>query len=163
MVSKLSATSRPLHPPLTHAPIGAILIATVLDVISAIGRGAHPWARDLFRAGTYVSMTGMGVMFLAIIAGLIDRRRFTAASYRPRRGVNVHAVLMTTLAVVCVLEITLRRNVYADARATPAVVTELSVLTLALVTIGGELGGRLVYRAGVGVRAGATAPAPRSR
>lgn len=56
MVSKLSATSRPLHPPLTHAPIGAILV-----------------------------------------------------------------------------------------------------------TIGGELGGRLGYRAGVGVRARATAPAPRSR
>ncbi|GAA3263552.1 DUF2231 domain-containing protein [Nonomuraea helvata] len=162
MVSKLSATPRPLHPPLTHAPIGAILIATVLDVISVIDGGAHPWARDLFHTGTYVLMTGMGVMFLAIIAGVIDRRRLTAASSRPRQGADVHAALMTALAVVCVLEITLRRNVYADAHATPAVVTGLSVLALALVTVGGELGGRLVYRAGVGVRGDAIAPAPRS-
>src|SRR4051794_19932569 len=120
MPSKPAAVSRPWHPLLTHVPIGAIVIATVLDVLSASGGGAHPWARDLFRVGTYALMTGMGVMVLAIIAGVVDRHRFTAASSRPRRGANVHAALMTTLAALCVLEITLRRNVYADAHATPA-------------------------------------------
>lgn len=86
---------RPWHPPLTHIPIGAVVITAVLDVISLAGGAGHPWARDMFRGGTFTLMAG------------------TAA--------------------------------------TPPAVLALSLVTVAVITAGGELGGRLVFRGGVGV------------
>ncbi|MGH3422628.1 MAG: DUF2231 domain-containing protein, partial [Streptosporangiaceae bacterium] len=129
------------------------------DVISAAAGGAHPWARDMYRAGTFVLMVGTGVLFLAMIAGFIDRARFTAPASRPRRGVNRHAVVMTAVAALCVMEIIVRGDLDAGATSTPAVVVVLSLAGATLLGIGSDLGGRLVYREGVGVR---TAHASRS-
>ncbi|MGH9154462.1 MAG: hypothetical protein ACRD1K_01075 [Acidimicrobiales bacterium] len=53
---------RAQHPPWTHAPLGGILIAAVLDVISAIDGGSHAWARDMYRAATFVLMIATSVM-----------------------------------------------------------------------------------------------------
>ena len=154
---------RPVHPPLVHAPIGAIVAAAAFDVISAAGGDTHPWARDLFRAGTFVLMVGTVFMFAAVIAGVVDRNRETMPSSRTRRQVNRHAAVMSALTVLCVLEIVLRWGSYADARSSPAVIVALGLSALALAAIGGELGGRLVYRSGVGVQAPATEPTPPPR
>lgn len=152
--------TRPLHPPLVHTPIGATVTAVVLDVISAVGGGTHPWARDLFRAGTFVLMVGTGVMFAAAFAGLVDRARGTVASTRSRRQVNRHAAVMAALLVLSVVELFLRRGHYADAASTPVAIVVLGLLAFALVTVGGELGGRLTYRRGIGVRAPERDPEP---
>lgn len=164
MVSDLTERKalRPVHPPLVHAPIGAIVAAAAFDVISAAGGGTHSWARDLFRAGTFVLMVGTVFMFPAVIAGVVDRNRETMPSSRTRRQVNWHAAVMSALTVLCVLEIVLRQESYANARSSPAVIVALGLSALALAAIGGELGGRLVYRSGVGVQAPATEPAPPS-
>lgn len=152
------ATSRPWHPQLMHTPIGAAVAAVVLDVISAVGGGAHAWARDLFRAGTFV--IGTSVMFLAATTGLVDRARGTAPSTRARRKVNRHAAVMSVVIVLSVVELFLRRGHYADAASTPAVIVALSLLTSALVTVGGELGGRLIYRSRIRVRVPRSDPEP---
>jgi uncharacterized membrane protein len=154
---------RPVHPRLVHVPIGAKVAAAAFDVISAAGGGTHPWARDLFRAGAFVLMIGTGSMFAAAIAGMVDRARWTAPSSRTRRQANWHAAVMSALAVLCVVEIVLRRGSYADAKSSPAVIVVLGLAALVLVVVGGELGGRLVYRGGVGVRAAAEESAQASR
>lgn len=153
---------RPVHPPLVHAPIGAIVAAAAFDVISAAGGGTHPWARDLFRAGTFVLMVGTVFMFAAVITGVVDRARGTMPSSHTRRQVNRHAAVMSALIVLCVLEIVLRWGSYADAQSSPVAIVALGLLALALAAIGGELGGRLVYRSGVGVQAPPAEPAPPS-
>jgi uncharacterized membrane protein len=153
---------RPVHPPLVHVPIGAIVAAAAFDVISAAGGGTHPWARDLFRAGTFVLMAGTIFMVAAVISGVVDRARGTTPSSGTRRQVNRHAAVMSALAPLCVLDIVLRQGSYADARSSPAVVVALGLSALLLVAIGGELGGRLVYRTGVGVQALPAEAAPPS-
>lgn len=156
---------RPSHPPLAHVPIGAVVITAVLDVISLAGGGTHPWAREIYRGGTFALMVGTAALFLAAATGLADRARATAPHGLPRRKVNRHAAVMAGTAALCVAGIVLRENHYAGAASTPPVVAALSLVTLIVTAAGGDLGGRLVYGAAIGVQvlpgsAGTRHPAP---
>lgn len=84
----------------------------------------------------------------------------TAPSTRAHRKVNRHAAVMSVVIVLSVVEIFVRRGHYADAASTLAVIVALSLLTSVLVTVGGELGGRLICRSGIGVRVPRSDPEP---
>jgi uncharacterized membrane protein len=136
---------------LTDVPVGAIVVAAVFDVISAAGGDDHGWARDLFRAGTFTLMVGTTVMVLAMAAGLVDRARSSRPRTSTRTAINRHALTMSAVGILSVADIALRRNHYARALHTPAAVLVLTVVLLAAAVVGAALGGKLVYRRGVGV------------
>lgn len=142
---------RPLHPPLVHIPVGGVVAAAICDVVSAAG-SAHPWAHDWFKGGSYALMIGTAVLFLAAVAGLADRTRATRRGSAPRSLVNRHALVMSLVALACVADLVLRNNVYSSARSAPVAVLVLTLASLGGVIVGGELGGRLVYRHGIGVQ-----------
>jgi uncharacterized membrane protein len=95
-------------------------------------------------------MVASAAMVVAIATGLVDRTR--AADPLVRGRVNRHAVLMGVMAGTAVLDLALRRLIYPDADRTPGIVLAITLLVLALSLVGGDLGGRLTYRLGVGVR-----------
>jgi uncharacterized membrane protein len=95
-------------------------------------------------------MVASAAMVVAIATGLVDRTR--AADPLVRGRVNRHAVLMGLMAGAAVLDLALRRLIYPDADRTPGIVLAITLLVLALSLVGGDLGGRLTYRLGVGVR-----------
>lgn len=146
-----SVPRRAFHPPLAHIPIGGVVIAAVCDVVSIAGGSSHVWARTWFKGGSYALIVGTAVLFLAVITGLVERSRRTAGGSADRRSVNRHAITMSLLGAVCVVDLIVRNNHYASARHTPGVVLALTIVALALAAVGGELGGRLVYRRGLGV------------
>jgi uncharacterized membrane protein len=143
------ARTGPTHPRWTHVPLGGVLLVAAFDVVSVAG-GSRPWARELYRAGTFVLMVGSAAMVVAIATGLVDRTR--AVDPRIRGRVNLHAVLMSLVAGAAVLDLALRRAVHPDAQRTPGIVLAITLLAMALSLVGGALGGRLTYRLGVGVR-----------
>jgi uncharacterized membrane protein len=150
-----------LHPPLVHVPIGASITAAVLDAISVATGSGHGSARNLYEAATWVLVVGMGVMFVAALAGLADRSRVLERGPAARRGVNQHAAIMGTVMVLTIAELTLRRQQYPDAGATPAVVLVVEAITVALTIFGLHVGGKLVYGRGQDLAAGVMpAPAP---
>ena len=59
-------SGKPTHPPSTDFPIAAYVLAAVFDVIAVFGRD-ESWARDFFRAGTYVFIGGAAVSVLAAL------------------------------------------------------------------------------------------------
>lgn len=142
----------PAHPRWTHAPLGGVLFVTVFDLLSAAAGGARPWARDLYRSGTFVLSVMPALIATAIATGLIDRARATSGHTSARARVNVHAIVMVLMALASAADLALRRFVYSDARHTPAAVVAVTILALGAALAGGDLGGRLTYRAGVGVR-----------
>ncbi|MFF0521294.1 DUF2231 domain-containing protein [Actinomadura nitritigenes] len=151
----------PYHPPLVHVPIGASITAAVLDAISAATGSGHGSARNLYEAATWVLMVGMGVMFVAALAGLADRSRVLERGPAARRGVNRHAAIMGTVMVLTIAELTLRRQRYPDAGAPPAAVLVVEAIAVALTIFGLHVGGKLVHGRGQGLAAGvAPAPAP---
>jgi uncharacterized membrane protein len=124
-------------------------MVAVFDVVSVAGH-SRPWARELYRAGTFVLMVASAAVVVAIATGLVDRARI--GDGRVRNRVNKHAVLMGLMASAAVVDLVLRRLVHGDAQRTPGIVVATSLLALAISLVGGDLGGRLTYRLGAGVR-----------
>jgi uncharacterized membrane protein len=142
----------PVHPRWTHAPLGGLVLVAVFDVVSAAAGSTRPWARELYRSGTFALSASPALIAAAIGTGLIDRARATTASTPVRARVNLHAVVMVVMAAASAGDVAVRRIVYPDAQRTPWVVLGVTMVALAAALVGGDLGGRLTYRAGVGVQ-----------
>jgi uncharacterized membrane protein len=134
------------------------MIAAACDLVSSAGGASHDWARTWFKGATYALLVGTVLLALAAIAGFADRARQTGARSPDRTAVDRHAAVMSLMGVVCVADLILRTDDHGSAQHTPTVVLVLTLAALTLATLGGELGGRLVYRDGIAV----AAPAPRA-
>ncbi|MGH9280088.1 MAG: DUF2231 domain-containing protein [Acidimicrobiales bacterium] len=141
---------KPLHPPLTDVPVGAYVLAAAFDVISFAGRDQE-WARDLYRAATFVLVGGALVSVLAALTGFWDWLKSTEKGTQARRTVNAHAWTMVSVTVVVLVAIGLRLFAYDADTHTGAVALVLSLLAAALTTLGGTIGGSLAYDYGFNV------------
>jgi uncharacterized membrane protein len=149
---------KPLHPPLTDIPVGAYMIVAVLDVISIVGQDEE-WARDFFRAATFVLVAGAAVSLLTALTGFWDWLRSTEAGTQVRREANAHALTMITVTVIVFVDIGLRTLAYGGDAHSGAVVVVLSVAAALLTVVGGTIGGSLVYDYGFNVETAGDHPA----
>jgi uncharacterized membrane protein len=150
-------SGKPTHPPLTDFPIAAYAFGATFDVISIVGRH-ESWARDFFRAGTYVFVAGVAVSILAALTGFWDWLRSTEKGTQARRTANAHAVTMITVTLLAVVDTVLRLNVY-NTRTHPNVpIFVISLVVAALVSLGAAFGGTLVYDYGFNVETATDSP-----
>lgn len=149
-----SSAGVPIHPSLAHVTVGGCLVAVILDLLSPFSQDG---ARGLYLAAGYALMVGTGALVIAAITGFIDRGLRTQPGTSQRKAAGQHALAGLLTGAVALADLVLRRQVHPDATHTPAVVVVLSALLGLLITWAAHLGGRLVFRAGVGV---ATAGAP---
>lgn len=149
---------KPLHPPLTDIPVGAYLLAAVLDVISIAGQDEE-WARDFFRAATFVLIGGAAVSLLTVLTGFWDWLRSTEAGTQVRREANAHALTMITVTVLVLANIGLRTLAYGADSHSGVVVVVLSVVAALLTILGATIGGSLVYDLGFNVETAGDHPA----
>src|SRR5258705_1284650 len=77
-------SGKPLHPTLTDIPVAAYVLAGVLDVVSVLGRH-ESWARDFFRAATFVFIGGAVVSVFAALTGFWDWLRSSEQGTQARR------------------------------------------------------------------------------
>ena len=149
---------KPFHPPLTDIPVGAYMIAAVLDVISIVGQDEE-WARDFFRAGSFVLIVGAAVSLLTIVTGFWDWLRSTEPGTQVRREANAHAWTMITVTVLVLTNIGLRTLAYGGDAHTGVVNLALSIAAAALTVLGGTIGGSLVFEYGFNVETAGDHPA----
>jgi uncharacterized membrane protein len=150
-------SGKPTHPPLTDFPVAAYLFAAAFDVISTLGRH-DTWARDFFRAGTYVFIGGAAFSVLAALTGFWDWLRSTEKGTQARRTANTHAFTMMTVTLLAVIDIALRLNVYHTRTHPNVAILALSLVVAALVSIGATFGGTLVYDYGFNVETATDSP-----
>lgn len=141
---------KPLHPPLTDVPVGAYLLAAVFDLASAIGND-QTWSRDLYRAASFVLIGGAVVSVFAALTGFWDWWRSTEKGTQARRTVNAHAWTMVTVTVLVLVNIGTRLALFWDEQSTTGFTLALSLVIIGLTTIGGSIGGSLVYDYGFNV------------
>lgn len=144
-------SGKPFHPPLTDIPIGAYVIAAVLDVISVIGGEDKAWAGEFWHAATYVFIAGAAVSVLAALTGLADAKLSSEAGTQARRTINTHAAIMVTVTVLALVNIIWRLNVYNTEPVTPVAIMILSVIVAVLIALGATFGGALVFEYGFNV------------
>ena len=142
---------KPFHPPLTDVTVGAYTIAAVLDIISFLF-GKSDWAPEAHKAAAMVLLVGAVSSLATVATGFADWLN-TEKGTQIRRMANAHAwtmVLMTTFVLT---------NLYykfladgGDHYGNPDLIgTILSVIVLALVTVGGTIGGSMTYDFGFNV------------
>jgi uncharacterized membrane protein len=148
---------KPLHPPLTDFPVAAYVLAAVFDIISVAGQN-EPWARDFFRAGTYVFIAGAAVSLLTALTGFWDWLRSTEKGTQARRTANAHAWTMITVTVLVLVNVALRVSEYDDRTYPSVAVLVLSIVAALLVSLGATFGGTLVYDYGFNVETAGDSP-----
>jgi uncharacterized membrane protein len=143
---------RPLHPPFTHFPIAAYVLAAGFDVVSAIGGGRHQWAGQLWHAGTYVLVAGLAICLVTMVTGFADLVRFGEHSAGALRVIATHVGIQAGVFMIGVADIALRISDTGRASTPPAPLA-LTIMAAVAVCVGGHFGGMLVYRHGTGVAA----------
>jgi len=151
-------SGKPLHPPLTDIPVGAYLIAAALDVISFVGQDEE-WARDFFRAATFVLVAGAAVSLLTVLTGFWDWLRSTEPGTQVRREANAHALTMIGVTVLVLVNIALRTLAYGGDPHSGLLVVALSLFAAALTVLGATIGGSLVFDHGFNVETAGDSPA----
>ncbi len=141
---------KPLHPPLTDIPVSAYILAAGFDVISFAGQDQE-WARDFYRAGTFALVGGGLASVLAALTGWWDWLKSTEKGTQARRTVNAHAWTMVALTVVVLVAVGLRLCAGDGDDHTGAAALILSLLAAILTTLGGTIGGSIVYDYGFNV------------
>jgi uncharacterized membrane protein len=146
MESRAKVMGHPIHPILVPFPIGLLTTSVIFDVVHLFTGGAR-WAEISFW------MIAVGVVggLLAAVFGLIDWLAIPSGTRAKAVGMGhgLSNVLMVALFAVSWL---LRFGTPGNPGVLPIV---LSFLGVGLVSLGGYLGGELVFRMGIGVAEGA--------
>lgn len=142
---------KPLHPPLTDITVGAYTIGPILDLVAFLFKEAA-WSGDLLKAGGWVMLVGAISSLATSATGFADWLN-TSRGTQVRRMVNAHAWTMITLSAVVLIDLWYRNFAEGGEYYTEpdGVLAVLALVVLALVTIGGTLGGSLTYDWGFNV------------
>jgi uncharacterized membrane protein len=144
-------SGKPTHPPLTDLPIAAYVLAAGFDLASAVAGRGHVWAGELWHAGAFTFVAGVGVSLLAAATGLWDAWTSSEVGTQARRTINTHATIMLTVTLLALVDLVWRLDEYHSAAVTPAGIAALSVVVGLLVSVGATFGGSLVYDYGFNV------------
>ncbi len=139
---------KPFHPPLTDVPVGAYTIGPVLSVVAFLFADAS-WAGGVWSAAGYAMLVGAAVSVVTAITGFADWLN-TSKGTQMRRMANAHMWVMLAMTGIVLVALALR---FLDGRnAEPDVlVLVLDLVIATLVTVGGAIGGSLVYDFGFNV------------
>jgi uncharacterized membrane protein len=135
----------PLHPPLTDATIGAYTAATALGVFGALGI-----AEEKLAIGWWLGLVvGLAATGPTAVTGLVDWLGIGRGSPLWRTA-TAHMLAMLTATVIFVLAAILGYDGYAAGRVTDGALI-LTVVGFAALTLGGWLGGTVVFVHGMRV------------
>jgi nitrite reductase/ring-hydroxylating ferredoxin subunit/uncharacterized membrane protein len=143
MRSAASFKGHPIHAMLIPFPLAFFVGAFLFALASAI------WGRDAFNATAgFLAVAGIGTAVAAAIPGAIDYFRTVPPDSSGKRRATRHALANLSAVALFALGLWLRGGVEA-----PPVLLSLAVwgLALVLLTMGGWMGGTLVYRNQIGV------------
>ncbi|MGQ0533208.1 MAG: DUF2231 domain-containing protein [Caulobacteraceae bacterium] len=136
----------PLHPISVHAPVACILFTPLADL------GAHLSQRN--DAWTLGVLTSAGAVIFGVLAAMFGALDFERARAKAPRTVIAHACVMLIAVTFSAASLMGRIDQQFAIAAPPpfwSIVT--SVASALAMMLGAYLGGELVYRHGVNVRA----------
>jgi uncharacterized membrane protein len=135
----------PLHPPLTDATIGAYTFATVMAVLSRLGVSEHNTATGWWLA----LITGLAITIPTAIAGFADWLYIESGTPLWRTA-TFHLAAMLSATVVFAIAAGAGHSDYVDGSIGGGSLV-LTLVAFAVLTLGGWLGGAIVFTHGMRV------------
>jgi uncharacterized membrane protein len=135
----------PTHPPLTDATIGMYTFATVAAVLSKLGVAEHAFAKAWWLALIVALITSA----LTATAGFFDWLQISRGTPLWRTATS-HAIAMLSATIVFAITAGAGHGSYTDGKVTTGALI-LTLLGFAALTVGGWLGGAIVYVHGMRV------------
>lgn len=142
MKSTAHLYGHPIHPMLIPYPFALLSSAVAFDIGARIA-GQPEWART----ARHLTSAGLGSALVAAVPGIIDYFGTVPRHTSARRHATQHA-LCNVAALLCFAAARARRR---DDEHLPAAGLSLALAGTGLLSIGGWLGGELVYHERVGV------------
>jgi len=146
MESKAKVMGHPVHPILVPFPLGLLTTSVIFDVVHIIAGGAR-WAEISF----WIIAVGVVGGLLAAVFGLIDWLAIPSGTRAKAIGL-AHGLSNVVMVALFAFSWLLRSGAPGDPGVLPII---LSFLGVGLASLGGFLGGELVFRMGIGVAEGA--------
>jgi uncharacterized membrane protein/nitrite reductase/ring-hydroxylating ferredoxin subunit len=143
MRSSASLRGHPIHPALIPFPIAFLVGALAFDAAGLVlGRPA------LWQAGWYLAIAGVVMALVAAVPGVIDYFRTVPPDSSAKQRATRHGLANVTATVLFATAWLVR----GAAAAEPVVATlALQAVGVVLLTVGGWMGGTLVFRNQIGV------------
>ena len=135
----------PLHPMLVHFPIGLFLLSLLLDLASL----AFPSVPNLVRDSFYAMLLGVITTLVAAVPGVVDYTDIRS-DHPAKRTATAHLTLNLIVVALYGINLGVRSSLLVDPKI-HSVPLILSFMGIALLSVSGYLGGRLVYDDGIGV------------
>ena len=135
----------PLHPPLTDATIGAYTFATVIAVLSKLGVSEH----NTTTAWWLALVTGLAITVPTAIAGVADWLYIERGTPLWRTA-TFHLSAMLTATVVFAITVGVGHSDYVNGSVGGGSLV-LTLIAFGLLTLGGWLGGAIVFVHGMRV------------
>jgi uncharacterized membrane protein len=145
MDSKAKVMGHPVHPILVPFPLGLLTTSAIFDVVHLLAGGAR-WAEVSF----WMIAAGVVGGLLAPGFRLIDWLTIPSGTRAKAIGLG-HGLSNVLMVALFASSWLLRTGAPGDPGALPIV---LSFLGVGFASLGGFLGGELVFRMGIGVAAG---------
>ena len=146
MESKAKVMGHPVHPILVPFPLGLLTTSVIFDVVHLLTGGAR-WAEISF----WMIAAGVIGGLLAAVFGLIDWLAIPSGTRAKAIGL-AHGLSNVVMVALFAFSWLLRSGAPGDPGVLPII---LSFLGVGLASLGGFLGGELVFRMGIGVAEGA--------
>jgi uncharacterized membrane protein len=154
MRTPANIAGHPIHPMLVTIPIGLWIFSLIADIVAM--RSATPDTWSL--VALYTLVGGIVGALVAALPGLIDLLSLQDRAIK--KTALVHMTINLTVVALYVFNAWLR---FGNPGITGGIPFGLSVLAVALLSVSGWLGGKMVYLAGVGVSTGDAAATAESR
>jgi uncharacterized membrane protein len=146
----------PLHPPLTDATIGVYTLATLAAVLSKVGVAERGFAQAWWLA----LIVGLGTTVLTALTGFADWLTLTWGSELWKTA-TLHMTAMVSATVIFLIAAVVGHGGYVDHSVTTGAFI-LTLVAFAIMTLGGWLGGAIVYVHGMRVLSLVEEPAQRA-
>ena len=135
----------PLHPPLTDATIGAYTFATVIAVLSKLGVSEH----NTTTAWWLALITGLAITVPTAITGFVDWLHIETGTPLWRTA-TFHLSAMLAATVVFAITVGVGHSDYVNGSVGGGSLV-LTLIAFGLLTLGGWLGGAIVFTHGMRV------------
>jgi uncharacterized membrane protein/nitrite reductase/ring-hydroxylating ferredoxin subunit len=142
MKSRASIKGHPIHPVLIAFPVAFFTGTIVFDILSLIFVDVVFWV-----TAYYMQLAGIIGGVIAAIPGIIDYFYTVPPQSSGKKRAAKHGLINSSALILFTIAILLKK----DPGILPPVVMVLEVIAIVLLSIGGWLGGTLVYRNQIGV------------